>query len=91
MASVSGTLARIKQDLGAFIPDESVVSACRKAGHRWRERKLGPVQTLHLFVTQVLCFNTAMTHLRHMAKGAVKAPSYCKARMRLPLKVLEMK
>ena len=89
MASVSGTLARIKQDLAPFIPDESIISACREAGHRWRERKLGPVQTLHLFVTQVLCFNTAMTHLRHLGKVAVKAPSYCKARMRLPLKVLE--
>ena len=89
MASVSGTLSRIKQDLAPFIPDESIVSACRGAGHRWRERKFGPVQTLHLFVTQVLCFNTAMTHLRHLGKVAVKAPSYCKARMRLPLKVLE--
>jgi hypothetical protein len=30
-----------------------------------------------------------MTHLRHLSKTAVKAPGYCKARMRLPLKVLE--
>lgn len=89
MASVSGVLARIKQDLHPFIPDESILSACRQAGHRWRQRKLGPVQTLHLFIVQVLCFNTAMTHLRHLGKTAVQAPAYCKARMRLPLKVLE--
>src|SRR5205807_1806616 len=89
MASVSGVLARIKQDLHPFIPEESIVSACRSAGHRWRERKLGPVRTLHLFVTQVLCLNTAMTHLRHLGKTALKAPAYCKARMRLPLKVLQ--
>lgn len=89
MASVASTLDRIKQDLRSFLPDESVESACRQAGHRWRDRKLGPVQTVHLFVVQVLCFNTAMTHLRHLGKAAVNAPAYCKARMRLPLKVLE--
>jgi hypothetical protein len=89
MASVSGTLERIKQDLRPFIPDESIVNACREAGHEWRERQLGPVRTVHLFVLQVLCFNTAMTHLRHLAKAAVSAPTYCKARMRLPLGVLQ--
>jgi hypothetical protein len=30
-----------------------------------------------------------MTHLRHLSKSAVKAPAYCKARMRLPLQVLQ--
>ena len=89
MASVSSTLDRIKQDLRPFLPDSSIESACRRAGHRWRERKLGPVQTVHLFILQVLSFNTAMTHLRHLSKTAVKASGYCKARMRLPLKVLE--
>lgn len=89
MASVSGTLARIKEDLHAFLSDESIVNACREAGHEWRERELGPVRTVHLFVLQVLCFNTAMTHLRHLAKAAVAAPAYCKARMRLPLQVFQ--
>lgn len=89
MASVSSTLDRIKKDIRPFLPDSSIEAACRQAGHRWRVRKLGPVQTLHLFIVQVLSFNTAMTHLRHLSKTAVKAPGYCKARMRLPLKVLE--
>lgn len=89
MASVSGTLARIKEDLNPFLPEESVLEACRHAGHRWRQRLLGPVQTLHLFILQVLCFNTAMTHLRHLSKSAVKASAYCRARMRLPLAVLQ--
>lgn len=89
MASVSSTLDRIKQDLRPFLPDNSIEAACQQAGCHWRERKFGPVQTVHLFVLQVLSFNTAMTHLRHLAKAAVKAPAYCKARMRLPLKVLE--
>src|SRR5690349_12762534 len=89
MASVSGTLQRIKEDLRPFLADESILAACRAAGHRWRERELGPVRTVHLFLLQVLCFNTAMTHLRHLAKAAVSAPAYCKARMRLPLEVFQ--
>lgn len=89
MASVSRALRRIKGELASFLPDQAVMMACREAGHRWRERKLGPVQTIHLFILQVLNFNTAMTALRHLSKTTVKAPSYCKARMRLPLKVLQ--
>jgi hypothetical protein len=37
---------------------------------------------------QVLWFNTAMTHLRHLAGMVVEAPAYCRARMRLPLAAL---
>lgn len=89
MASVASTLSRIKEDLRPFIPEQSILDACRQANHHWRQRVLGPVQTIHLFIVQVLCFNTAMTHLRHLSKSAVKAPAYCRARMRLPLAVLE--
>jgi len=89
MASVSRTLTRIKQDLQPFLPEDSILAACRDVGHRWRDRKFGPLRTIHLFILQVLCFNTAMTHLRHLAKEAVNAPAYCKARIRLPLAVLQ--
>src|SRR5208282_2618587 len=89
MASISRTLSRIKRDLQPFVPEENILSACRAAGHRWRKRQLGPVETIHLFIVQVLCFNTAMTALRHVGDKAVKASGYCKARMRLPLKALQ--
>jgi hypothetical protein len=88
MASIARALARIKDDVRAFVSDESIRRACREAGHRWRERQLGPVETVHLFVLQVLCFNTAIRHLRHLAGHAVNAAAYCEARMRLPLCVL---
>jgi hypothetical protein len=90
MASIASVLSRIKQDVGQFLPEASIACACERAGHRWRERKLGPVTTIHLFVLQVLAFNTAMTHLRHLAGGcAASAGAYCRARMRLPLAVLQ--
>lgn len=89
MASVSSALERIKDELHAFLPDAAIERVCEQMGHHWRQRMLGPVQTVHLFIVQVLNFNTAMTGLRHLSKTALNAPSYCKARMRLPLKVLQ--
>ena len=88
-SSVSRTLLRIKDDLRGHLSDELIEGACHAAGHRWRRRKFGPVETIHLFVVQVLAFNTAITHLRHLAGHAVNAAAYCKARMRLPLAVLQ--
>ena len=89
MASVSRALDRIKQDLHDHLPEQLVLDACRAAGHRWRERKLGPVVTLHLFVLQVLHLNTAIRALRHLARSpAVSAAAYCRARARLPVEVL---
>lgn len=89
MASVASILQRLKQDLEPFLSESMILEACVKAGHRWRRRQLGPVQTIHLFILQVLNFNTAMTALRHLAKEPIKASAYCRARMRLPLAVLE--
>jgi hypothetical protein len=60
MASVSRTLERIKDDLEPFVSEESIVAAAHEAGHTWRERILGPVQTVHHFILQVLFCNTAM-------------------------------
>jgi hypothetical protein len=87
--SISRALARIKDDLEPFLPDDAIAAACAAAGHRWRDRKLGPVATVHLFVLQVLNFNTAIANLRHLAGHAVNAAAYCEARMRLPLAALQ--
>ena len=73
MASVARTLRRIKQDLEPFLSKESILDSCKQAKHKWRQRKLGPVETIHLFLMQVLCFNTAMTHLRHLAARTEEA------------------
>lgn len=89
MAIISRTLQRIKDDLSPFLPDESVRAACATAGHSWRQRLLDPVVTLHLFVLQVLNFNTSITGVLRLAKTRVSAAAYCKARMRLPLAAIQ--
>jgi hypothetical protein len=89
MASVSRALLRIKHDLDAHLPNDAIEAACRDAGHLWRTRLLGPVLTIHLFVLQLLNGNTAMLALRHLAGFALNPSAYCKARMRLPVAVLQ--
>jgi hypothetical protein len=89
MASVSAALVRIKQDLHDYLPPATIEAACRDAGHRWRQRKLGPVATMELFILQILNFNTAISHLRHLADCSVSAGAYCRARQRLPLAAVQ--
>jgi hypothetical protein len=83
MATISCTLRRIKQDLEPFLPQSSILRACEAVGHHGRNRQFDPVVSLHRFVLQILCFNTSMTHLRHLAKIPMSAAAYCKARMRV--------
>ncbi len=82
MAGVSQALKRVKDDLSKFMPEESILAACRAVGHKWRERQLGPVQTIHLFILQVMACNTAMTHLRLLAGEVFSAAAFCDARAR---------
>ena len=89
MATTSQALKRIDNDLATLMPEQAILDACKAAGHTWRQRQLGPVQTLHLFILQVMACNTAMNHLRLMAGEIFSAAAYCKARMRLPLAALQ--
>jgi hypothetical protein len=89
MASVSLVLARIKSDFAQFLPQSLIEEVCRGAGHGWRRRKFDPAATIHLFILQMLHCNSAIRHLRHLAKLPINAAAYCKARMRLPLVVLQ--
>ena len=89
MATIAGALHRIHEDFSKHMPDESIRAACRAAGHTWRQRKLGPVETVQLFMLQTLWFNTAIEHLRHLFGFPFTGAAYCEARKRLPLAALQ--
>jgi hypothetical protein len=82
-------LRLVRDDLSTTLEPESLRQLCRDCGHRWRERLLGPVTTIHLFVLQILHGNTASAHLPHLAGLAFTDSAYCQARARLPLFVLQ--
>lgn len=83
-------LARLRQDLTRVLSPESIRSACREAGYRWRNRELDPVATVMLCLLQVLHGNTACQHVVHFGRWAFTASAYRKARRRLPPRVLQI-
>ena len=83
-------LDRLRQDLAQILSPESIRAACQQAGYRWRNRELDPVATVMLFLLQILHGNTACEHVVHFGQWAFSASAYCKARRRLPLRVLQI-
>ena len=87
--SLADALRQVRDDLATLLEPEPLRQLCRDCGHRWRDRVLGPVTTIHLFVLQVLHGNTACAHLPHLSGIAFTDSAYCDARSRLPLAVLQ--
>jgi hypothetical protein len=89
---MSGSIARsvqqIKADLHAIIAPALILNVCQAAGHSWRDRTLGPVQTIFLFIKQILHGNTSCAHVRQLGNFAFARSAYCEARKRLPVQVL---
>lgn len=82
-------LQSIQRDLAQVLDSTHITSACQEVGYRFRQRLLDPVTTIQLFVLQVLRGNFAIARLREFTARAFSAAAYCKARMRLPLQVLQ--
>jgi hypothetical protein len=60
MTNIPSLLRRIKSELNVFLSEQAVDTACRRCGYCRRDRLPGSVQTIHLFILQLLNFNTAM-------------------------------
>jgi hypothetical protein len=84
-----GNMARMVQQFKHSacqeVDDEVIQRACRQAGHTWRERELGPVATIRMFLLQILYGNVACNAVPHLARRDVTGASYCEARRRIPL------
>lgn len=89
MVTILPALRQVREDLVKILDRDTVERLCDDIGHRWRNRQLDPWTTLHLFILQVVNCNTAMTHLPHLSDERFTAPAYCRARRRLPLRLLE--
>lgn len=72
------------------LDDEAIRAACRETGHCWRERQLGPVKTVKMFLLQILFGNVACNAVPHLAGEKVTGSAFCDARARLPLAALQL-
>ena len=58
-ANMAQIVGQFKQSWSRELEDDAIVRACHEAGHTWRERQLGPVATVKLFLLQILFGNVA--------------------------------
>lgn len=88
MASITHALRQINGDLAQLLSEKFVHQAALQLGHRWRERLLNPVTTLHLLILQILHRNTAYAHLPHLSDKKFTPSAFCQAKLRLPMALL---
>jgi hypothetical protein len=89
LGNIARIVAQFKQSWSQELEDEAIERACEEAGHQWRERELGPVATVRMFLVQILFGNVACEFVPHLAGKDVTGSAYCAARGRLPLAVLQ--
>jgi hypothetical protein len=87
MSSIARSVQQIKGDPRSIIAPSMIYRLCMTAGHVWRARTLGPVETIYLFVAQILRGNTSCAHVRQLGGFAFTRSAYCEARKRLPVEV----
>ena len=85
--SIARSLRQVKGDLESIVAASQILRLCQTAGHAWRDRTLGPVETIYLFLGQVLHGNTSCAHVRQLGNFAFVRSAYCEARKRLPVEV----
>jgi len=90
MAQVSQLLARLKRDPIADLPiDQRVTQLLKEHKVLWRDRVLTPLVMLRLFLIQIANANCAIAALRQLGGIGFAASSYCEARARLPMILLQ--
>ena len=90
MRSITDIVRHFKENWTNELCPDAIERACREQGMKWRQSTLNPIVTVQVFFLQILHGNTACTHLPRLAKLCFTAAAYCKARMRLKLKVFEL-
>lgn len=89
-AHVSQLLARLRRDPLCDLPiADHVNQLLAEQEVVWRDRLLTPLVTLRLFLIQVAHGNCAVAALPRLTGIAFAASSYCEARIRLPLQLLQ--
>ena len=87
--SITRIVEQFKQEWSQELSAEAVEKAVRATGRKWRDRKLNPITTVHLFFLQILHGNVACNFLPHLARRDFTGSAYCEARSKLPLEALQ--
>jgi Transposase DDE domain len=83
--TIPQVLRQFKADVATALAADTILEICGYLKYVCRDRVLGPVSTVHVFLLQILHGNTACTALSRLAGIPFTAAAYCVARKRLPL------
>jgi hypothetical protein len=86
--SITDVIRQFKLNWTEQLDSQAIAAACQDAQMSWIQSMLNPIVTIQIFFLQILHGNTACEHLSHLARIPFTAAAYCKARMRLKLRVL---
>ena len=78
LSKESTGISSLQSELAQVLDAEQIRAVCREAGHRFRQRVLDPVTTIHLFVLQVLHGNCAIARLKDFTDKVFSEAAYCK-------------
>ncbi len=87
--NIQDSVRFIKDHSTDSLPGTLIRTCCRRVGYEWRQRKLGPVETIQAFAQQILHGNTAIEHVKRITRQGFSNSSYCDARARLWLEVMQ--
>ena len=87
MASVRRSIEKIKSDPTKFLTPQSIIHACEGVGHEYRDRVLGPVETIQAMFVQAVHGNLPIGGVVRLHHETFTASAYCQARQRIPLEV----
>ena len=90
MRSISEVVNHFKENWISELGADKIEQACRECSMSWINSMLNPVTTIQIFLLQVLFGNTACSHMPHLTGMCFTAAGYCKARLRIKLKVFEL-
>ena len=90
MRSISEVVNHFKENWISELSDTSIEQACRDCDMSWIRSLLNPVTTIQIFLLQILFGNTACAHMPRLTGLGFTAAGYCKARLRIKLRVFEL-
>ena len=70
MANIALSVQRIKENPLEYLDRALIERVCREQNYEWRERELGPANTIARFMQQVLHGNIPCSEVRHLAGDA---------------------
>ena len=76
MGKITHALQKVKNSCDYGISEKVILEATNAVGHKYRERTLGPIQTIYLFLAQILHGNEACSSLRHSAGMTCSVVAY---------------